>query len=348
MAAPGSWMTRSKEFRFKEVMDGSDRSPSAGMLRAAAGCVEPVYSGIMRFRNAMYDAGILASRPLGRPTISVGNITTGGTGKTPVVRWLSRRFAEMGQHPAILMRGYNPTSRGLSDEQALLGADGIPVIADPDRKRGAATALSRQPGTTLFILDDGMQHRRVRRDFELAIIHAAEPFGFGRIFPRGLLREPLGGLGRADAVLVTHVDEVDAAALAGITSTIRAYNKTAPIFQCDHVVQGDFAGKRYFAFCGIGSPASLFWRLGTLGGTCAGVRAFDDHHDYTEADLVQINDAAGSARAEILITTVKDWVKLERSADKFSLPVVRAELLLRFRPGDDEQLMAAIRKRLRV
>lgn len=333
--------------RFKEIADGSDRSPSAAILRAAATCAEPVYSITMRLRNALYDSGIFASRTLGRPTISVGNITTGGTGKTPVVQWLAKRLSASGQQPVVLMRGYKTTSQGISDEQAILQSAGIPVIADPDRRRGAANALARYPQTTLFILDDGMQHRRVRRDFELVIVHAADPFGFGRIFPRGLLREPLGGLRRADAVLVTHADEVDPAAMATITSTIRAHNKTAPILQCDHFITGDFAGKKYFAFCGIGSPTSFFQRLGALGGTSVGVRAFDDHHDYTEPDVNQINEAARSAQAELLITTAKDWVKLERFAGKFTLPVIRSELSLRFRSGDEELLLTAIRDRLR-
>jgi tetraacyldisaccharide 4'-kinase len=347
VAAPGNRMI-SKESRFKETMDGSDQSPSAAMLRAAASCAEPVYSTVMRMRNALYDSGVLASSPLGRPTISVGNITTGGTGKTPVVQWLFKCLSASGEHPAILMRGYKTTSDGVSDEQSLFQAADILAIADPDRRRGAAAALARYPQTTLFILDDGMQHRRARRDFELVLVHAAEPFGFGRVFPRGLLREPLGGLLRAHAVLVTHADEVDPAAIAAITSTIRSHNKTAPIFQCDHVINGDFAGKKYFAFCGIGSPASFFRRLSTLGGTSVGTREFDDHHEYTKADLDQINEAAKSAHADLLITTGKDWVKLERFADQFALPIVRAELSLRFRPGDEDMLLTAIRGRLRV
>ena len=109
-----------------------------------------------------------------------------------------------------------------------------------------------------------------------------------------------------------------------------------------------FCRQKYFAFCGIGSPASFFRRLGTLGGTSVGDRTFDDHHDYTESDVNQINDAARTAHAELLITTAKDWVKLERFADKFALPIVRAELSLQFRPGDEELLLTAIRERLRI
>jgi tetraacyldisaccharide 4'-kinase len=339
---------KSKESRFKETMDGSDRSPSAAMLRAAAGCAEPVYSTIMRLRNAMYDSGVLASRPLGRPTISIGNITTGGTGKTPVVRWLCKRLSESGQHPVVLIRGYKETVDGISDEQKLLVDSGITVVANPDRLRSAADAMKDHPATTVFILDDGMQHRRARRDFDLVLVHAAEPFGFNRIFPRGLLREPLTGLARADGVLITHADKVDAAALSEIASVIHRYNNRAVIYQCDHVVQADLAGKKYFAFCGIGSPASFFTNLKSLGGERVGTQAFEDHHDYVEADLAKLATNATSAGAELLVTTAKDWVKLERFADKLTFPIIRAELSLRFRPGDEDQLLTAIRERLRI
>jgi tetraacyldisaccharide 4'-kinase len=341
-------MSQSKESRFKQTMDGSDRSPSAGMLRAAASVAEPAYSTLMRMRNGLYDAKILASRHLGRPTISVGNITTGGTGKTPVVQWLAQHLSASGHRPAVLIRGYKKTSHGLSDEQAILAAAGIPVIADPDRHRGAGQALRQYPQTTIFILDDAMQHRRVRRDFELALIHAAEPFGFNRVFPRGLLREPLHGLRRADAILITHADEVDPAAIATIQSTVSRFNKSAAVFQCDHNIRADVAGKKYFAFCGIGSPASFFKKLKSLGGECLGTQAFDDHHDYTQPELIKLATTAQSAGAELLVTTAKDWVKLESFAGKLPLPMLWAELSLRFHSTDEEQLLAAIRGRLKI
>lgn len=329
-------------------MDGTDTSPSAGMLRAAASCAEPIYAMTIRLRNAMYDAGILASKPAGRPTISIGNITTGGVGKTPVVQWLAKRLSALGQSPTVLMRGYKSTAHGVSDEKAILENAGIAVIADADRRRGAKAALAQFPQTTVFLLDDGMQHRRIARDFELALIHAAEPFGFNRVFPRGLLREPMSALARADAVLITHADEVDAATIAAITGKIREYNKPAPIFHCDHLIQNDLSGKKYFAFCGIGSPGSFLSGLNTLGGISAGSLAFDDHHDYAAADVEQISQAARMARAEVLVTTAKDAVKLERLAAKFPLPVITAQLSLRFHGDEEDLLLKAIRQGLGV
>ena len=330
------------------------------MLRAAAWCAEPLYAAVMRLRNRMYDAGILPAHPLGKPTISVGNLTTGGTGKTPIVQWLCRRLAAAGQRPAILLRGYKSTSHGISDERTLLAEANVPVIADPDRRRGAAAALAQHPRTTLFILDDGMQHRRVHRDFELALIHAAEPFGFGHVLPRGLLREPPSAIRRAHAVLITHADEVDPAAIEAIACTIHSKIENLRIFRCDHVIQAlrpasgesvpiqNLSGKRYFAFCGIGSPASFFRRLAHCGGTCAGTRQFDDHHDYSNADISQIVQAANSANAEMLITTAKDWVKLEPFAGAISIPIFRADLAIRFHADHEEQLLRAIQERLKL
>jgi len=320
-------------------MSGTSRTPSAGILRAAAAVAEPFYSGIMRARNRLYDAGIFRARGLGRPTVSVGNITTGGTGKTPVVQWICRRLMAEGKKPAILMRGYRKNSEDISDEEAIFRAEGIPVVADADRSRGAAMALERFPATDFFILDDAMQHRSAARDFELTLIHAAEPFGYRHVFPRGLLREPLAGLRRTGAFVITHADEADT---APVIRTLARFNPSAPVLKCNHVIEADLTGKRFFAFCGIGSPASFFWRLGTLGGASAGEIAFDDHHDYTEADIDEVNQAARSASAELLVTTAKDWVKLEKLADRFALPVLRAELSVQFHPGDGERLMQMI------
>jgi tetraacyldisaccharide 4'-kinase len=345
-------MTQSTDARFKRVMDGSDRSITAGMLRMGASCAEPIYSAIMRLRNAMYDARILPIHNLGRPTISVGNITTGGTGKTPAVRWLAANLKD--QRPCILLRGYKSTAAGLSDEQALLAAGGMTVIADGDRRRGAILALRQHPETTVFILDDGMQHRRAARDFEIVLINAREPFGGGRVFPRGMLREPLSGLGRADAVVVTHSDEVDSAEIAKISGVIRKHNERAAIFRADHLIQElrsasgesmplhSLAGKRYFAFCGLGSPESFFWRLETGGGACVGTRAFGDHFDYRERDVAEVAGEALSAGAEMLVVTEKDWVKISKMAGGISLPVWRAELSVRFWEDDGERLLKLV------
>src|SRR5580658_2492398 len=193
MASPDR-MNNSRDSRFRQIMGGEDSSPGAIALRTAAAIAEPFYAAATDLRNRLYDWSILKTHPLGRPTVSVGNLTTGGTGKTPIVQWMTRRLLAEGHKPAILMRGYKSTANGGSDERALLETPQIPVIADPDRRGGAIMALRQHPGTTVFVLDDGMQHRRAARDFELVLIHAAHPWGYGHVFPRGLLRESINGV----------------------------------------------------------------------------------------------------------------------------------------------------------
>lgn len=340
-------MSEPAEIRFRRVMDGTDRSPLAAMLRGAAACAEPFYAGLMRTRNRL-----IRGQPLGRPTISVGNITTGGTGKTPVVRWLAASLADAGRKPAILLRGFKSTD-GVSDEQVVLAqalGQTIPVIANPRRIRGAAEAIALHPQTDLFILDDGMQHRHAARDFELVLIHAAEPFGLGRVFPRGFLREPLSGLARADAFLITHAGEVDAGRLDQIERTLRQNNPAAAIFRADHVITGLEAldSHSFFAFCGIGSPESFFSQLAAHG-NCVGRRTFADHHRYTAEDLVALEAAARSGGAAMLVTTEKDWAKLTRLPPAAGrLPIVAVGLSIRFYGDHETRLLKQIKSRIGV
>ncbi len=194
-------MALSRDF-IHRVLDGTDRSFQGHALRAITAIAEPFYATAMRARNFFYSRQILPSHALGRPTISIGNITTGGTGKTPVVAWLASRPARSRPKTRCLLRGYRSSALGLSDEQLLLdrslntpSAVSIPVRANPDRTQSAAQLLREQPAIDTFILDDAFQHQRVRRDFNLVLISAIDPFGYGHVLPRGLLREPLAVCG---------------------------------------------------------------------------------------------------------------------------------------------------------
>jgi tetraacyldisaccharide 4'-kinase len=303
----------------------------------------------------------LPAHDLAKPVISVGNITAGGTGKTPMVRWVAEQMIAAGHRPAVLMRGYK-SSGGISDEREILAKDlpGVPIVANPDRVAGAATALKEDPKTTLFILDDGMQHRRVRRDVNLVLIHAGEPFGFGHLLPRGLLREALAGLGRADAFVLTHCGEVDEAQIEGIAQTIRRHNAAAPIFRSDHVIPSLRAmdgsmtileavrGKRIFAFCGIGSPRSFLANLKKAGIEVVNARVFEDHYVYGAEDWRLIQEMARDEKAEILITTEKDWVKIAGviGAGPAKLPIFRAELSLQFQEDHGKQLLDLIQQKI--
>jgi tetraacyldisaccharide 4'-kinase len=355
-------MSDSREQRALRVLSGEDRSIGATLLRGALTIAEPFYAAAMISRNAFYDACDFASVTLPRPTISVGNLTTGGTGKTPIVQMLASELANRGLRPAILMRGYRAASTGGSDEQRMLsdslGGRAI-VIADANRVAGAVAAMRHVPPPDVFLLDDAFQHRRATRDFDLVLIDAAEPFGFGHVLPRGLLREPIRGVKRADAIVVTRASHGQI--FDELFLQIRRFNKHAPIHLADHVHTAlitrtgeerpidELKTRRFFAFAGIANPDALQRQFRDHGATFAEFRAFRDHHGYTSNDVRELNAAAKAAGAEFLVTTEKDWVKIAPLATPDDgLPIVRVKLSLKFRDGGAEELIEQVLSRVRA
>jgi tetraacyldisaccharide 4'-kinase len=332
----------------REAIAGRAHGPAASLFRATASLVEPFYSAVTTARNTAFDRGWSRSCDLGRPTISVGNITTGGTGKTPVVKWLAERLRRAGHRPAILMRGYAGGPGGKSDEQMLLdrglnsgSGPKIPVTANPSRIDGAAAVLAADPSVDRFVLDDGFQHRRARRGFDLVLVNATDPFGGGRVLPRGLLREPLSGLRRAHAFLITRVSLAPAEAVKTIDKRLSEFG--VPVYRTDHVPTPNLesmAGKAVVAVSGIGDPESFERQLTAAGATIADRFRFGDHHRYTAADLAEVMRRAQGAS---LVTTEKDWVKIEplvgpagRSAWTF------AGVEIRFHGDDERRLLRQI------
>lgn len=345
-------MSQRLEGYHRGVISGAEDGAVGSIVRGGLRCIEPFYSGIVSARNALYQIGAFASHSAGRPVISVGNITTGGTGKTPVVQWLASRLRDCGHHPAILLRGY----KGGDEKQMLqTGLPGVVVEANPSRVDGAHRVLVGHPNVDVFILDDGFQHRRIKRDLDLVLIDASNPFGFGHVLPRGLLREPMSGLARAGAFLITHTEMVDDITLKGIELTLKRFNPTASLFRCSHVtpdlVRGDnsslpiseIRGMKVMAFSGIGNPTGFEKQIGAIADLVAAHR-FDDHHHYTLPDLSRLADLAARAGAQTLITTEKDWVKLQSlvgATDRLP-PVLRARLSIRFSEGDEASLFEQI------
>lgn len=359
------------EQAFRRVISGEDHGVGAALLRGAMRIVEPIYAAIVASRNGFYSKRVISSKRASRPVVSVGNITTGGTGKTPVVRWLAEHLRGRGMHPAILMRGYKSQPGQSGDEAQLLDdllnppATGTPVVieANPDRAGGSEAVLRAHPDVDVFILDDGFQHRRLQREFDLVLIDATNPFGYDHVLPRGLLREPLDGLARASAFLMTRVDQALPGAVEACQAEIRRRAPAAPIYHCRHAsaaVMCEEDGrttsqpierlrdKRVFAFCGIGNPGSFQRQLASSGATLVGHRAFGDHHHYGRKDVEQLEREAAAAGAEVLISTEKDWVKFSRldGSRNSTLPVWRVRLEIEFQ-GDDErrlleQILAAI------
>ncbi len=310
----------SREQVYRHLVSGKSRGAGASVARGVLAAMSPAYAVAVRLRNAGFDRGWRQVHELPRPVISVGNLTVGGTGKTPVVAWLCARLAGEGHRPAVLMRGYKAAPGEKGDEQRLLesmlGPD-VPVEANPDRVAGALAVLERRPDVSLFLLDDGFQHRRVRRDFDLVLIDATCPFGHGRVLPRGLLREPVAGLRRASAVLITRSGLAGTDQVAEVQRTI-ATHTSAPVFTSDFTAARlrDAAGGEsalpeapLMPVCAIGNPEAFVATVRSLGTRTVEPQVFADHHHYTDGDVARIRADADGAGAAV-VTTGKDWVKL--------------------------------------
>jgi tetraacyldisaccharide 4'-kinase len=334
------------EPQYLSIITGQSRGVGAAMARTGLLALEPLYRITMFARNTLFDKKIKSIHSLGRPTISVGNLTAGGTGKTPVVQWIADQLLARGRHPAILLRGYRAKD-GVSDEAELLKKSGVEVEANPDRRAGAATVLARSPQTDVFLLDDGFQHRRAARDLDLVLIDATKPFGNGHVIPRGLLRESPAGLRRAGAILITRADDGDR--LPALISQLRRHAPTAPIFISRHAFAGLIDAHdqivdpsrvgRCLAMAGIGNPESFYQGLRQRGLQIADTWSPGDHHVYTQADAQRLRDRA---MIGTIVVTEKDWVKLRRLKDIDDLPIARAQLKLDFADGHAEELLKLI------
>jgi tetraacyldisaccharide 4'-kinase len=284
------------------------------------------YAAVAHLRASAYRTGILQQRRLDGMVISVGNITTGGTGKTPMVLWIVQRLLVERKSTGILTRGYRgegDAAVSTSDEVRLLQARlGGRVAFGVGADRFARGCELAKRGVKSFILDDGFQHLRLARDVDIVLIDAMNPFGGGQLLPAGRLREPRSALSRADVVVITRSDHAPA-----IESAIRRDSK-APIFyarahlESIRAFRGEYPGTEYaearshelFAFSGIGNPAGFRADLREWSLDIAGYRAFPDHHRYTAQDVKAIEAEARAAGADGIICTEKDIFNLSTVA----------------------------------
>ena len=333
---------------------GAERTFSSVVLRGGLGLVEPLYRGAVAVRNAAFTLGLRRQKKLGRPTISVGNIIAGGSGKTPMVLELAGRLLAAGYQPAILLRGYKSGLIG-SDEAKLLAKalrGEVQVEANRDRVRGAKRVLARQSGVDLFLLDDAFQHRQVCRDLDLVLLKADDPFGGDHLLPRGFLREPKCCLLRANAVIVTHSDRVTPMELENLDRQIKRLSGRRPIAHTVHrwagLREGDgsnhgevgvLAGQRVLGVCGIGSPGAFLATLRNQTARDLESMTFGDHHEYGMSDLQEVFRKAMGNQCTAVVTTEKDWVKWEKllvGKDSPPIPVYRPVLEIGFLDGSAE------------
>jgi len=346
--------------RYRHLISTTGGGIAECLLRGLLLGVSVVYRAVVVLRNFCYDRKLLKSKKAGAAVISVGNVTTGGTGKTPLVIWLCGLLAKKGISCAILTRGYKGIEGGMGDEPTIL-AKACPqakVVVNPDRLSGAAKAI-REYGAKVLVMDDGFQHRRLRRDIDIVAVDAMCPFGYGRVLPAGLLREPVKGLQRANAVVITRYDQVDEERIAELEKQISLIAPAAVVAKAVHKhtcakgVKGatfsieGLKEKRIFAFMGIGNPAGFLNRLDEHGFNVIGNRIYNDHYNYTEADVKDIHTQAEQAGADMVLATEKDWVKTALLwQEKNTIALAYLALELQFVTGAEE-LKALIEKTLK-
>ena len=337
------------ERRALDILSGRRKGPAAAALRAGLLAASVPYAAAMVLRRWAYRRGVLPSRAADAPVLCVGNLTTGGTGKTPMVAWVTRRLARMGRAPAILTRGYKAAG-GTSDEAELLKElTGAPVIVNADRAAGAAQATAG--GADVLVMDDGFQHLRLRRQLNIVLIDATNPFGYGHCLPRGLLREPPAVLADAHAVVITRCDMASAESLLALRRRLQTLAPGASLHAARHRPaafideQGgrhdltELAGRKVCAFCGIANPESFFRTLADLNVRVVRRTEFEDHAAYTPADIDRLCGGEHECVAELMVTTRKDAIKLDLA--ELRRPVWRLAVEMDVVDGRDE-LLAAI------
>jgi tetraacyldisaccharide 4'-kinase len=321
------------------------------------------YRGLVHGHLASYTWGVRRRRKLPCVVVSIGNLTLGGTGKTPLTMWVARWYQQQGWRVAVLSRGYGarPPTRlrvvssgdgplidwqAAGDEPYLLACclPGVPVLIGQDRYRTGRYAYE-QFGAHVLILDDGFQHYALQRDLDIVLLDASNPFGSGSLFPRGILREPLRALRRADAIVLTRV-EMAGETLPVLCHQTRRWNKQQPIYSLTTVVealhcQGTNSAVdpvalrqcRVVAFVGIGNPQAFVTTLTRLGAEITALLVFPDHHPYTPEDWQTIVATADKQQAIYLVTTEKDAVRLGPSWQA-SVPVYTLRIGVTFAASD--------------
>lgn len=334
---------------FRELVSGRRGGFGAGLVRSMLRLAEIPYRCVVRYRNDRYDRGQFAVHSVPVPVISVGNLTLGGTGKTPLVAWLADWFQRRNVRVTIISRGYGGRPGSPNDEARELQQrlPGIPHIQNPDRLSAAKTAVSKYR-SEIIILDDAFQHRRIERDLDIVLLDALEPFGYEHVFPRGMLREPLCGLARADMVALSRADAIGLDDRAAIRRYVGALapdsfwtelthaprelvSATGNTVNFEQLVHSNVA-----AFCGIGNPEGFRHTLLAAGLRVTAWRTFPDHHNYSQRDLRDLESwVAQIDTVQAVLCTQKDLVKLEQ-VEIAKRPLYALQIDLHFESGQPE------------
>ena len=340
---------------YRRIMSG-EAGLWAAPLRAGLWVASCAYAAVVGLRNRRYDRNPSQVERLPVPVISVGNITTGGTGKTPLVIDLVDRLRSRGRRPAVVSRGYRAQPNRVGDELLLVRRRATEVIteADPDRVTGGLRAVAR--GANAIVLDDAFQHRRVHRDLDIVVIDATCPFGHGHVLPRGLLREPINGLARADLIVLSRTDAAQPDHIEAVDDCLRRCNAEAPILRSRHrpthvsKLDGGRAdvetlrGQPVVCVAGIGNPGAFVRTVEQVGATPLHTVRLPDHASYDAAVYKSLEAATKRfPDAKYLVTTEKDLVKLEPGRwAGFPLPIAAVVIDIDVTREDGRILDAAL------
>ena len=341
--------------RFHALTRGDTRGPAAYLGRAGLWWARLPYGASMWGRNRAFDRGWAKAVRVPVPVVSVGNLTLGGTGKTPFVEYVARFYRRLDLAVAVLSRGYG-ADEGPNDEAMVLEENlpDVPHLQGRDRVELATTAVQELESEVL-VLDDGFQHRRLARDLDVVLLDATRPLADEYLFPRGLLREPIAGLSRAGVVVLTRCDQAGPESMSQQRTWLASRFPEKPIATSVHApielvgTDGRTAsitevrGKPVGAFCGIGNPDAFRRTLADLGADVVAFRTFPDHHPYRRGNVDDLRKWASALPAgAVIATTQKDFVKL-RVPDFDGRPLWAVRVGIRFLDGE-----AALHERLRL
>jgi tetraacyldisaccharide 4'-kinase len=340
------------------IISGEQRGPVAALQRVLLSVAAVPYGLAVRMRNVLFDRGWMTTKRVAVPVVSVGNLTAGGTGKTPCVEFVAGFYRNHELRVAVLSRGYGSTS-GPNDEALVLEENlpDVPHLQGADRA-ALAEAACEELESEVLVLDDGFQHRRLARDLDLVLIDATRPWGYGRLLPRGLLREPLIGLRRAGVVVLTRCDQVASEERARIRARVLQTAPSVPVAESSHRAVELQNSERITAplerlregpvaaFCGLGNPDAFRRTLADLGANVCAFRTFPDHHPYSRDDVERLRDWSGALPPDCtVVTTQKDLVKLRlpRLGDR-SLWALRVRLEVEAGREELERALLAVVK----
>ncbi len=293
------------------------------MVRGFFHAVSIPYGWGVRYRNWRFDTGRAKVDRLPVPVVSVGNLTLGGTGKTPMVAWLAQWFQRHRLRVGVISRGYKAQPAQRSDEALELEHQlpGLIHVANPDRVQAGRQAVEKF-SCQVLVADDAFQHRRLARDLDIVLVDALEPFGYGYLFPRGLLREPIQNLQRAHVVVLSRSDMVELQRRAQIRAAVLRWAPEAIWVEAVHAplelvnAQGQsasvesLAGQPVVAFCGIGQPAGFRRTLEQCGYHVAAFRELPDHYAYRPRQTAQLAEWVSRWDAAAVVCTLKDLMKI--------------------------------------